>query len=119
MLCIIRGRSSAGSGCILSDFGDSSLDDTVSDRDTLSDCSVRYFCESASSEYPDKESRPTSSISNATNMADSHEIPTEDEIVQSSDKFAESSQRSIDNSLMASSIINDIPLDTVSTGRWY
>ena len=48
MLRIIRGRSSTGSGCVLSDFGASSFDDTVSDRDTLSDCSVRYFCESAS-----------------------------------------------------------------------
>lgn len=44
MLRIIRGRSSVGSGCFLSD----SIDDTISDRDTISDCSVRYFCETGS-----------------------------------------------------------------------
>ena len=44
MLRIIRGRSSVGSGCFLSD----SIDDTISDRDTISDCSVRYFNETGS-----------------------------------------------------------------------
>ena len=108
MLCIIRGRSSAGSGCLLNDFGDSSFDDTVSDRDTLSDCSVRYFCESASTDYPVEESPATPSNPEATNMAEGSGIVVDEEIPPIDDEFAIKSQSSIDNrSLMLSTCNNE------------
>jgi len=108
MLCIIRGRSSAVSGCLLNDFGESSFDDTVSDRDTLSDCSVRYFCESASSDYPVEESPPTPSNPEATNMAEGSRITVDEEVPPTEDEFAIKSQSSIDNtSLMLSTCNNE------------
>ena len=119
MLCIIRSRSSVGSGCVLSDFGESSLDDTASDRDTVSDCSVRYFCESALSDYPAKESHPTSSISEATNMAERNEVYSQEEIDPYEDAKTTDFPPSIENSIFGASESHQdsIIVDSLSSGE--
>ena len=119
MLCIIRSRSSVGSGCVLSDLGESSLDDTASDRDTVSDCSVRYFCESALSDYPAKESHPTSSISEATNMAEGNEIYSQEDIDPYEDGKTADFQPSIENSILVTSESHNdsVIVNSLSTGE--
>lgn len=106
MLRIIRGRSSAGSGCVLSDFGESSFDDTVSDRDTLSDCSVRYFCESPTGCVA-QETSITSSSTGITNMEKVREAKPDDIIPICGEDGDNGVQPNFENSLMTTSIDNE------------
>ena len=80
MLRIIRGRSSVGSGCFLSD----SIDDTISDRDTISDCSVRYFSETGSVSIDNIDSIPkrssVTSCNSLQNIMDEEATGLPDEI---------------------------------------
>ena len=45
MLRIIRASSMGGAGCLINDFGSSSIDESIEDQETEFDCSVRYLCE--------------------------------------------------------------------------
>lgn len=111
MLRIIRGRSSAGSGCVLSDFGGSSFDETISDRDTISDCSVRYFCESTTE---NSNTDFTPSTTEATNMAAAEELELEG-VHPIVDKEGAELRPSIENSMLAASLDGEsIALESAS-----